>query len=105
MTKEEMMADFPWQALVLYLLTVTLLTAVLFAFDKHRARGRRWRISERSLLFFCLIGGTPGAYWARKRFRHKTHKQPFSTQLHVIAAAQLLIGLGIIWIRLPGKDL
>ena len=99
------MTTFPWQVLVLYLLSVTLLTAALFAFDKHRARGRRWRISERSLLFFCLIGGTPGAYWARKKFRHKTRKQPFSTQLHVIAVVQLLICLAIIWLNLLAKDL
>ncbi|AZV80548.1 DUF1294 domain-containing protein [Parasedimentitalea marina] len=98
------MTDLPWLAIVLYLLGINLLTPALFAFDKHRARRRRWRISERSLLFLCFIGGTPGAYWARKTFRHKTRKQPFSIRLHSIAVLQCLTCLGLIWQVLPAKD-
>ncbi|WIY27006.1 DUF1294 domain-containing protein [Parasedimentitalea psychrophila] len=99
------MMDFPWLVVLLYLLAINTLTLALFALDKHRARHRRWRISEQSLLLSCLLGGTPGAYWARKRFRHKTRKQPFSSQLHMIAGLQLLAGLGAIWLILSGKDL
>jgi uncharacterized membrane protein YsdA (DUF1294 family) len=38
---------------------------------------------------------SPGALLARRLFRHKTRKQPFSTQLMLIVAIQLgaLIGL------------
>jgi len=97
------MADFPWSTVTLYLLTVNLLTIVFFAIDKRRARRRHWRIPEKSLLFLCLFGGTPSAYWARKRFRHKTRKQPFSMRLHMIAVAQLLTGLGLLWLALSGK--
>jgi uncharacterized membrane protein YsdA (DUF1294 family) len=99
------MMDFPWAVVALYLLAVNILTLALFALDKHRARRRRWRISEQSLLLFCLLGGTPGAYWARKTFRHKTRKQPFSTRLHMIAVVQVLAVMGIIWLILSGKDL
>jgi uncharacterized membrane protein YsdA (DUF1294 family) len=102
--KKEMM-DSPWLGAVLYLLGINLLTLVLFALDKHRARRRRWRISERNLLFFCLVGGTPAAYWARNRFRHKTQKRPFSTRLHMISVVQILVGVGIIWLILTGKNL
>jgi uncharacterized membrane protein YsdA (DUF1294 family) len=40
------------------------------------------------------MGGTPGALLARRLFRHKTQKEPFSTMLLVVAALQLgaLIG-------------
>jgi len=99
------MTEFPWMIVVLYLLGINLLTLALFALDKHRARRRRWRISEQSLLFFCLLGGTPGAYWARKKFRHKTRKQPFSTRLHMIALLQTAACVGIIWLILSGKYL
>jgi len=59
-----------------------------FGIDKQRAEDGRWRIAESTLLMLAFIGGTAGAYAGRKAFRHKTRKQPFSTQLHFIAALQ-----------------
>ncbi len=43
----------------------------------------------------ALIGGTPGAFLARRIFRHKTRKQPFSTWLILIALAQTSATIGI----------
>ncbi|MGY6637458.1 MAG: DUF1294 domain-containing protein [Erythrobacter sp.] len=54
-----------------------------------QAEARAWRISEASLLQLAFFGGIGGAYAGRALFRHKTRKQPFSTQLHLIACAQL----------------
>ena len=67
-------------------------TFMLFGIDKLRAEGAAWRVSEGSLLFCALIGGTAGAYAGRAVFRHKTRKQPFSGQLHGIAMLQLFGG-------------
>lgn len=60
-----------------------------FGIDKAQAEARAWRISEASLLQLAFFGGIGGAYAGRALFRHKTRKQPFSTQLHLIACAQL----------------
>jgi uncharacterized membrane protein YsdA (DUF1294 family) len=86
------------QPLLTYLLTPAGLTTVLivvnaaaftaFGFDKLQAEAGRWRVAESTLLLFALLGGTLGAYAGRAAFRHKTRKQPFSAQLHVIAALQ-----------------
>ena len=67
-------------------------TFMLFGIDKLRAEGGAWRVSEGSLLFCALIGGTAGAYAGRALFRHKTRKQPFSRELHGIAVLQLFGG-------------
>lgn len=66
--------------------------------DKQRARAGQRRIPEADLLGLAIIGGSPGALIARHMFRHKTRKEPFSTQLFVILALQLgaLIGLTLI---------
>jgi len=96
---------FSWQAAALYLMVINIVTILLFAVDKHRARRRQWRISERTLLAVCLVGGTIGAYWARRKFRHKTRKQPFSNLLRSIAALQVLAAAGAIWLILSGKYL
>jgi len=72
-------------------------TIVRFWQDKQRALAGERRISESDLLGLALIGGSPGALIARRLFRNKTKKEPFSTQLFLIIALQLgaLIGLGI----------
>ena len=78
-------------------IVVNLVTILRFWQDKQRAIAGKRRISEGDLLGLALIGGSPGALLARKWFRHKTRKEPFSTQLFVIIALQVggLIGLAI----------
>jgi len=79
------------------LLVINCWTILRFWQDKRRAQAGDRRISESDLLGLALIGGSPGALLARHIFRHKTRKEPFTTQLFLIVALQLgaLIGLGI----------
>lgn len=71
-------------------------TILSFWFDKRRATARAYRISEASLLGLALIGGSSGAFAARRLFRHKTRKEPFSTRLMVIAAIQASVAIALI---------
>lgn len=68
--------------IVLYLIAINFIAFASFGIDKARAENGWRRTSEANLLALALIGGTPGAYAGRKLFRHKTRKQPFSSQLH-----------------------
>lgn len=79
-----------------FLVATNAATIAAFAIDKRRAIEGEWRIAESTLLTLALVGGSPGALWARARFRHKTRKQPFATQLDIIAMlhAGLVVGLG-----------
>ena len=72
----------------LFLGCVNAWTILCFAQDKRRAMTGDRRISEADLLGLAMIGGSPGALLARRLFRHKTRKQPFSTRLQLIAALQ-----------------
>jgi len=82
-------------ACLLSLILLNLFTMLRFWQDKQRAVAGERRISEAHLLSLALIGGSPGALAARRMFRHKTRKQPFSTWLFLIVAVQagVLIGL------------
>ena len=75
-------------AIGLYLLLTNLITVFLFWQDKRAAIAGSWRVPERRLLFWALIGSTPGAFWARGRFRHKTRKEPFVSLLKAIVLLQ-----------------
>ena len=84
-------------AVLAALVLINLWTIHRFRTDKRSAIEGRRRIPEADLLFLAAIGGTPGAFFARHRFRHKTRKQPFSSLLWLIAFVQVgaLIGFTI----------
>jgi len=76
--------------LALYLVAINFAAFAAFGIDKMLAEGGQRRIAESTLLSFATFGGSPGAYAGRHAFRHKTRKQPFSSQLHTIAVVQLV---------------
>lgn len=86
------------------LLLLNLLTFATFRADKRAAARGNPRVPEARLLWLAALGGTPGAYAARRLYRHKTRKQPFVRQLNRIALAQsLLLTAAMLHVaRLPG---
>ena len=78
-----------------YLIAINFIAFASFGIDKMLAEASMWRISESTLLLWALAGGSPGAYAARHLFRHKTRKQPFSNELHGIAAMQAFALVGL----------
>ena len=79
-----------------YAIGINFIAFSAFGIDKWLAETGARRISEASLLGWALLGGTPGAYAGRALFRHKTRKQPFSSELHGIAILQLVVGVGLL---------
>jgi uncharacterized membrane protein YsdA (DUF1294 family) len=77
---------------LVYLIIIWMSTLLLFRIDKKRAQQKNApRISERRLLQLAIIGGWPAALLARRLFRHKTTKQPFSTLLCTIAGVETVL--------------
>ena len=87
----------PIVAALVPLLIINMITVAAFAIDKRRSSTGAWRISESRLLWFAALGGSPGAFWARGRFRHKTRKQPFVGRLQLIAMVQVGILTGLVF--------
>lgn len=79
----------------LFLLGINLATVAAFGIDKRRALNGQWRIAESTLIGLALVGGTPGALWARRRYRHKTRKQPFTAILQAIAVLHAAAAVGL----------
>ena len=56
---------------------LSLLTFIVYASDKQKAKNGRWRTPEATLQLMALIGGWPGALLAQHWLRHKSKKRPF----------------------------
>ena len=55
-----------------YLLGINLVAFCAMGMDKRRARKKKWRIKERTLFLFVLLGGGLGGTLGMHKFRHKT---------------------------------
>ena len=65
------------QAVILTYGVVSILTFLVYWYDKSAARNGQWRTKESSLLFLGLAGGWPGAVIAQRLLRHKSGKRTF----------------------------
>nr|WP_245547033.1 DUF1294 domain-containing protein [Evansella cellulosilytica] len=70
-----------------------MLTVFTVGHDKHRARKRKWRYSEKYLFLLAIIGGSIAMLIANHVFRHKTKKRLFTLGLPVVISIQLIIVL------------
>jgi uncharacterized membrane protein YsdA (DUF1294 family) len=80
--------------LIALFVAMNLFTMLMFRQDKRHAVAGERRIAEANLLALAAFGGSPGALIARRMFRHKTRKQPFSTWLYLIVALQAGAAIG-----------
>lgn len=82
-----------------WLLSVNIATFGLYAYDKSAAsRAGRSRVPERTLHLFALLGGTPAAWLAQQKLRHKTTKASFRRLFRSVLALQ--IAMLALWVFL-----
>ena len=75
--------------LLVYLAIINAFSYLLMLVDKVKARKKRRRIPERTLLLVCAIGGSIGGMIGMKLFRHKTLHPQFTMGIPVILAVQV----------------
>ena len=76
--------------LIYYLITINVLTFIVYGVDKWKAHRGRWRVPEASLLGLTALGGSVGAWLAMQLFRHKTQKKKFRYGVPAILVLQLM---------------
>ncbi|NMC15351.1 MAG: DUF1294 domain-containing protein [Chloroflexi bacterium] len=72
-------------------LVLSILTFLLFGFDKNAARMNQWRIPEKVLLGLSILGGAVGGLLGMQVFRHKTRKNYFWIILIAAACVHLFL--------------
>ena len=78
-------------ALLYYLIVITIVTFLVYGIDKWKAKQGSWRISEASLLILAVIGGSIGALFGMKVWHHKTMHKKFKYGLPLILLAQITL--------------
>lgn len=78
---------------LLYLLIINAVAFVLMLVDKQKAKKRKWRIPEATLLGSAVIGGSFGAWLGMQIFRHKTLHKRFYLGIPFIIGVQAAIGV------------
>lgn len=79
------------EVLLIFFLVVNVLEFIIAGFDKFLAVKQKRRISENTLFFLQLIGGTPGLLTAMFIFRHKTSKTSFIVKFVLIFLIQAVL--------------
>jgi uncharacterized membrane protein YsdA (DUF1294 family)/cold shock CspA family protein len=71
---------------------LSILTMVLYGYDKRHAIQGQWRIPELYIHVLEILGGWPGSLIAQIDFSHKTRKSLYRRRLQLIIAAH-----GVAW--------
>ena len=76
------------RSLIVYLIGINVLTFLIYAIDKWKARKGKWRIPEDTLIWLAIAGGSVGALLGMYLFRHKTQHRKFTLVVPAILLIQ-----------------
>lgn len=92
--------NFNLQILLVYLITVNVITFFFFGWDKLRSQIRgSQRVSEKMLWLLTLFGGSAGAWSGMYFFRHKTKKISFQLVVWLIFLIQAILVSWLLFIK------
>ena len=86
----------PAAILILYLIIMNIVGFFAMAIDKAKARKRKWRVREKTLITISAIGGSIGCLIGMDLFRHKTNHKKFYVGIPVILLAQIVVAIIIL---------
>ena len=80
-----------WSLYWIWLVTLSVITFILYGYDKGQAKLGGLRVPEIVLHVLALLGGFPGGWLGRVVFNHKTRKTSFTVVLVVATIIHLII--------------
>ena len=80
---------------LIYLAAINVVTFFLYGIDKLKAKHSKWRISEATLIWLSVLGGSVGAWLGMKAWHHKTQHKKFKYGIPFILLIQI-IGVALI---------
>ena len=72
---------------------INIIACTAMFMDKYKAEHQKWRIPEKTLFSFALLGGSLGGIIGMYTFRHKTRHKKFSVGFPAILIVQIVLGI------------
>ena len=91
-----MIFQIPIIYVVIYLVAINILGLFVMFIDKYKAKKGSWRIKEKTLFYFTLMGGGIGTTAGMYIFRHKTKKLRFSIMFPVLTIVEYILIIYVI---------
>lgn len=82
---------------LIYLCIVNLIAFFIFGIDKLKAKRDSYRISEKTLITICAVGGALGGLLGMMIFHHKTSKPKFVITVPLFV---LIYGALTLWLMI-----
>ena len=76
---------------LIYLVSINVVTFFMYGIDKWKAKKSRWRIRETALLGLAVLGGSIGAWLGMKVWHHKTQHKKFRYGVPLILIIQITL--------------
>ena len=80
-----------FKIIIIYAVIINIIGFFSMLIDKRRAIKNKWRIPEKTLFFFAIIGGSIGSNLGMRLFRHKTKHWYFVYGMPAILLLQIVI--------------
>ena len=74
-----------------YVLILNFVTMLVYGIDKFKAKKGKWRIPESTMLLLAVLGGSIGAWFGMRVWRHKTQHMKFKYGIPVIFILQVAL--------------
>ncbi|MFV0344436.1 MAG: DUF1294 domain-containing protein [Anaerocolumna sp.] len=77
--------------LLIYFILINITGFLAMGTDKKRAIKKTWRISEKQLFMYAMLGGSIGSIAGMKVFHHKTKHKRFQYGMPLILGIQIIL--------------
>jgi uncharacterized membrane protein YsdA (DUF1294 family) len=77
--------------ILIYLVTINVITFFVFGIDKWKAKRSKMRIREAALLMLAILGGSIGAWLGMQVWHHKTMHKKFKYGIPLILIVQIAL--------------
>lgn len=80
-----------YKIIIAYLIIINIAGIMSMYIDKKRAIKKKWRIPEKTLFLFAILGGSVGSIAGMHLFRHKTKHWYFVIGMPFILIIQIVL--------------
>ena len=88
-----------FKGVIVYLILINIACFLSMYVDKYKAKKLKWRIPEKTLFLFAILGGSVGSILGMQICRHKTKHWYFVVFMPLILILQLILGFACIQLK------